>query len=198
MNLFENFFLHFSDLPKKSYKSFLNLAKKENFKKNDFITKVGQKPKSFFIIKSGIVRSFYEDKNAKEYTRTIFTSPKSTGSLSSLITGKPSELHYQCLTDSVLYRINFNDFKKLTTEDSYILKLYSEVLEFIFLMMENRIYELSVLNASERYLKLKKEIPDIESYIAQYHIASYLNISPVQLSRIRKEMLKNQSINICK
>ncbi len=51
-----------------------------------------------------------------------------------------------------------------------------------------RISELSSLNATERYVKLKKEIPDIDNLIQQYHIASYLNITPVQLSRIRKEL----------
>jgi hypothetical protein len=49
------------------------------------------------------------------------------------------------------------------------------------------VYDLSVLNSTERYIKLKKEIPDIENLIPQYHIASYLNITPTQLSRIRRE-----------
>lgn len=62
------------------------------------------------------------------------------------------------------------------------------MLESIFLLLESRIYDLSVLDATERYLKLKNEISNIEEFIPQYHIASYLNISPVQLSRIRKEI----------
>jgi hypothetical protein len=47
-----------------------------------------------------------------------------------------------------------------------------------------------VLNGTERYLKLKKQISGIENLIPQYHIASFLNITPVQLSRIRKDLLK--------
>jgi hypothetical protein len=66
--------------------------------------------------------------------------------------------------------------------------MYANALESIFLLLEARIYDLSVLNATRRYLKLKKQIPSIENIIPQYHIASYLNVSAVQLSRIRKEM----------
>jgi hypothetical protein len=66
--------------------------------------------------------------------------------------------------------------------------MYANALESIFLLLEARIYDLSVLNATGRYLKLKKQIPNIENIITQYHIASYLNVSAVQLSRIRKEM----------
>jgi hypothetical protein len=44
------------------------------------------------------------------------------------------------------------------------------------------------LNATESYIKLRKQIPDIDSLIPQYQIASYLSISPVQLSRIRKKL----------
>jgi hypothetical protein len=54
--------------------------------------------------------------------------------------------------------------------------------------MEDKIHELALLNATERYLKLKRAIPKIETVIPQYHIASYLNVSAVQLSRIRKEI----------
>ena len=54
--------------------------------------------------------------------------------------------------------------------------------------MEKRIYELTVLNATQRYLKLQKEIPNIDRLIPQYHIASFLNVTPVQLSRIKKEL----------
>ena len=46
----------------------------------------------------------------------------------------------------------------------------------------------SHLNALERYLCLKKEIPNIENLIQLNQIANYLNITPVQFSRIRKNI----------
>ncbi len=40
-------------------------------------------------------------------------------------------------------------------------------------------------DATERYALFQKEFPELENHIAQYHIASYLGITPTQLSRIR-------------
>lgn len=178
----------FKDFPAESMDSFVNLATEEAFSKNDFIIKEGEVAKDFYIVKSGVMRSFYADEKGKEHTRTIFTAGKTTGALSSLISGMPSTLSYECLTDCNVYKIVYQDFITLSHKDHHILRFYSELLERVFLLLESRIYELSVLNATERYLKLKKEIPQIETLIPQYHIASYLNVSAVQLSRIRKEI----------
>jgi len=45
-----------------------------------------------------------------------------------------------------------------------------------------------MLDATELYLKIRKDLPQIEKQIAQYHIASYLNITPIQLSRVRRSL----------
>jgi hypothetical protein len=67
--------------------------------------------------------------------------------------------------------------------------LYTKVLEDAYIKKEKRIFELSMLDATDRYLKIKKDLPNIEKQIPQYQIASFLNITPVQLSRIRKDLL---------
>lgn len=188
MFLLEFFKLKFKDIPEKSMDSFINLATEVEFKKNETITKTGDVSKDFFIIKSGIVRSFYADEKGKEYTRTIFVAGNTTGSLGSLISGESSKLNYECLSDCVLYKFVYVDFKNLSKKDSNILLLHNKILEHIFILLEAKIHELALLNATERYLKLKRAIPEIETLIPQYHIASYLNVSAVQLSRIRKEI----------
>ncbi|MBL4642043.1 MAG: Crp/Fnr family transcriptional regulator, partial [Flavobacteriaceae bacterium] len=95
---------------------------------------------------------------------------------------------YDCLTDAEILVGDFPAFIKSTEEHHDLALFYNRILESIFIRTEKRIYDLSVLNATERYLKLKTDIPDIENLIQQYHIASYLSITAVQLSRIRKEL----------
>jgi hypothetical protein len=53
---------------------------------------------------------------------------------------------------------------------------------------EKRQLELISMDAKQRYLTLINEIPEIETLIPQYQIASYLSVTPVQLSRIRKKI----------
>ena len=49
-----------------------------------------------------------------------------------------------------------------------------------------------VLEASERYLVFQQEFPDVERQIPQYHIASYLGISPTQLSRVKRKLYEEK------
>jgi len=59
------------------------------------------------------------------------------------------------------------------------------LVEHAWIGKERRETQLIMLNASERYRAFREEYPGLEQRIPQYHIASYLGITPVQLSRIR-------------
>lgn len=188
MKTIANFINNFHVLPAASLKNIFDIAELKNFSKKDIITKKGKNPSNLYILKSGVVRSYYSDNKNKEYISSLFTPCSTTGALGALISNKPSVLSYDCLTDCELFAINFKSLKELIYEDKDVAIMYSNALESIFLLLEARIYNLSVLNATERYINLKNEIPGIENMIPQYHIASYLNVSAVQLSRIRKEI----------
>ena len=58
----------------------------------------------------------------------------------------------------------------------------------LFIIKEKRESELLLNNAQERYLQFLEDYPDLENRISQYHIASYLNIAPESLSRIRANL----------
>lgn len=188
MKFLADFISSIEDIPKESLDKFMALIRHKKLKKGDSIAKTGQIPNDIYILSEGIIRSFYTDESGKEYIRHLFTPYRATGALGALILKKPSKLSYDCLSDCEVYAINFKDFKALTLKDKKIANLYATVLEIVFLTLESKIYDLSVLDATERYLKLKRHIPNIENLIPQYHIASYLNITPVQLSRIRKKL----------
>lgn len=83
----------------------------------------------------------------------------------------------------------------LCETNSKLKALYTKVLEYLYIKYEKRLVESISLNATERYLELQKQIPDVNTLISQYHIASYLGITPVQLSRIRKK-LDSQLTNV--
>jgi CRP-like cAMP-binding protein len=176
-------------LPKKTINSFKDLFSAQNVKKKHVLAKSGESLTDFYIIKKGVVRSYFLDKKDREVIQSLCVEGSVTGAFSSLILDKPSRIYYDCLTDCEFYVANFKDFKKLAKKDNYISLLYNKVLEDVFIKKEKRIFELSMLDATDRYLKLRKELPNIEKQITQYHIASFLNITPVQLSRIRKDLL---------
>ena len=188
MDFIKNFTDLFCPLSLDSLTKFKELMNLKKLQKGVILCDLNEVPSNFFILKSGIVRAFIIDEKGKERTRTLFTPISTTGSLRALILNEPSTSTYECLTDCEIYEGNFSHFIALTKTNHEFSQFYNKILEKIFIVVEKRITELSTLDATERYLKLKNDVPNIDNLIQQYHIASYLNITPVQLSRIRKEI----------
>jgi hypothetical protein len=60
------------------------------------------------------------------------------------------------------------------------------------LEMVNYVIERDTLTTIERYENLEKAFPNIHQRVPQHMIASYLSITPVYLSNIKKNRLKNK------
>lgn len=184
----ENFLYQFADLPSNIISIFKELVSYSELNALDFLVKTNDYPTDFFIIKTGIVRSYLETESGKEATRTLFTAGQATGGASAMMKNIPSELNYQALTKVTGYKGSFLKLKELTLKHHELSIFYIKILEDAYLKAENIILDISMYTAKERYLTLKERIPGIDNLIAQKHIASYLNISPVQLSRIKKTL----------
>lgn len=176
-------------LPKETLIALRKKTEFKQFKKKEQLIKEGEYQTKFFFLISGIARAYIVDENGKEFTRSIFTAPSSIASLRALIKNTKSTVNFDCLTDCEFFVGNYYDFIELTKTNIDISNVYSRMLEKGFLRAENRVYELS-LTAVEKYKLLQEQIPNIDNLIPQYHIASYLGVTNVQLSRIRKKMFE--------
>lgn len=183
-----NFMRSLYPLSRKVYDKLYGLAKLKEIKAGTKLVDLGDVSRKLFLINKGVLRSYLIMENGKELTKTLFTPIEFFASFTSMLTNKPSEFIYETLTDSHIYEINYEAFVKLCNTNTEVLKFYSRYLEFLFMAGESVFIEISSMNAKERYLKLKERIPNIENLIPQYQIASYLNITPVQLSRIRSKL----------
>ncbi len=128
----------------------------------------------------------YGDKN----TRSLLHQPSIFVSLKNNIQNQNHifSIEFECLTEVTVYEGNFKQFKKIAANRIDLIKLYTSALEVNMLYLIEKNAMNSHLNATERYLCLKKEIPNIENLIQLNQIANYLNITPIQFSRIRKKI----------
>lgn len=188
MERVEQFFSKYHKLSPTSLDEFSKILELKEYQKNDVLYRSGEASSRFFILIEGLARSVVIDKNGKEKTRSIFKGPAIFTSLLSSLNSEPSIAEFNCLTDAVLFEGSFLKFMELTQKYHDASILYNRILEEAFIKMEDKATVLSTLDATDRYLHLKQQIPDIENLIQLNHIASYLSITSIQLSRIRKKM----------
>ncbi len=82
---------------------------------------------------------------------------------------------------------NLKEVVHLFKQSQYWEKLGRILAEQLFVKKETREASFLLDNAEARYIRFLKDYPNLEDRITQYHIASYLGITPVMLSRIRQE-----------
>ncbi len=166
----------------------LALFKPKVLKKGDYFIQEGQVAKELAFLDTGIIRVFYRNNKGIEYNKHFFIPPCLIGGYSSLITEKPSQVNQQALTDCTIYVITYSEIQKLYYTFPNIERMARVLAEKYFVQKEKREIELVLLDAEERYHIFRKQFPQLEQQIPQYHVASYLGITPTQLSRIRKKL----------
>ncbi len=159
----------------------------DELKKGEYFVREGEYAKEIAFLESGVVRAFYINSQGKEYNKTFFEGPAIIGSYAALISKEKNKLPQQALSDCKIWRAKFEVIERLSENNYEIEHLRRKIAERFFVGNEKKQLEMALLEAKERYLIFKEEHPGIEELIPQYHIASYLGISPTQLSRIRQK-----------
>ena len=175
----------------KSYLSLEKLFVQKKIKKGELFCNAGEISKEIGFLEDGILRGFYRASNGTEYNKHFFVNSCFIGGYASLITGKLNQIIQQALTDCTIWVANYNNFQQFYEEHQDIERLARKLAELFFVQKEQREIDIVLLDADKRYLLFQKEFPGLENMIPQYHIASYLGITPTQLSRIRKKIVKS-------
>lgn len=160
--------------------------------KDEIFVGAGQVAKEIAFLETGIVRAFYSNKEGKEYNQHFFVGPAMIGAYASLISKKETLIPQQALTDCKIWRASFEKIENLSKNNYEIERLRRVIAENYFLMQEKKEVEMALLEASERYLLFQQDFPDVENQIPQYHIASYLGITPTQLSRVKRKLYEEK------
>lgn len=166
---------------------FADVFSEITLKKNDVLIGIGDKNSYIFFVVSGILRDYYIDDDGNDVTR-FFTCEGGICGGEALISNEPSAVCTEALEDCILLRCLVSDFKKIIASDSITTKAYIWLLESSLAYKIRRENSFLIKSAAERYIDFKRENPDIEKRVNQKYIASYLGITPVSLSRIRRAL----------
>ncbi|RRA97558.1 Crp/Fnr family transcriptional regulator [Larkinella rosea] len=158
--------------------------------KGRFFLEDGRKATQIGFLTDGVMRAFYRNREGVEYNKHFFVPGSFIGGYASLITGKPNQIWQQSLTDCRLLVTDFASFSALYDTAPDLERAARLLAERFFVQKEEREIELVLSDAQTRYELFQQQFPGLEQRIPQYHIASYLGVTPTQLSRIRRKMAR--------
>ena len=175
-----------ANLTKEDVIPMLNFAQIVQFNKGDVILGVGEPMKKCYLILNGIIRSYYLDIEGIDVTKFFSQEYTLCASDSMIINEKNSTQGYEALEDVTALEFDAKVLKDYMLSIPKLKDLYIQSLEKTVIYKMYRESSFQLESATERYIDFKHQYPRLEERVNQTYIASYLGITPVSLSRIRR------------
>jgi len=176
-----------AEFPEVQIKKIISFSKIKKIRKDECYIREGEKPKSFAYVFGGFFRYYYIDKKGNDFTKGFFFENSFITSYSALIQNRESYFSIEALEDSEIIEIDYEKWKTLFKQELVWYKFLLTLIEKGYCVKESREREFLLFDAEERYRSFLQTFPDQQKRIKQHFIASYLGITPVALSRIRKK-----------
>lgn len=185
-----HYLTRFAELTDLEWEALEEHLKIKTISKKDFLVQKGHKATEIGFLLSGSCRVFY-DKDGEEWTTYFCFENSLVAAYLSCLTGQPSTLSIQALEDCEFLFFDYQTLIALYQQFPVYETFGRKLAEYLFMGLDVRLAEQLMLSPEERYLKFlnspaKRKI--IER-IPQQYIASYLGITPVSLSRIRRRII---------
>ena len=175
---------HCSSLGKTERDIFINSSEYVHFESKENILDNRKKEKQAFFILSGSVRGYIIDEEGEERNLILRSEGVFTGDANSLFGNQPKTISFEAITPVDALIINFDTFEKMAWQNTAVMKLYINALQDAVMVLTYRVHTMVSLSHEERYMDLLRKNPSFLKDSFNKHIANYLGITPVSLSRI--------------
>lgn len=152
--------------------------------KGDTLLQEGSVCRAMYFVQKGMVRQYYY-KNKKDVTEHFSFEGRIVFCIESFLKQEPSRLIVEALENSKLYAIPYDDLHNLMVRNQEMEMLYRKILEHVAISSQEHADSQRFENATERYERLLREKPEIVLRAPMVHIASFLQMTPETLSRVR-------------
>jgi CRP-like cAMP-binding protein len=158
------------------------------FQKNEMILAEGQICTNIYWVAKGLIRQFYY-KNGKELTEYMAAENHICMCIESLFKEEPTRLQIIALEPTVIYALPKDALEQASIRSVNIQMLYRKILEESLILSQIHADMLRFESAQDRYVKLVKQQPQLVLRAPLVYIASYLQMTPETLSRVRNSCL---------
>lgn len=159
--------------------------KKEIIRKKQLIFSSGEKNTRHYFIEKGLLRMYVIDSSGKEFNVLFASENQWIGDLS---TPAKTSFFLDAVEKSVVYSISDENMNKITRDFS----LFVKYIKASYIFLQKRLVSILINTAEQNYTELTEQYPGLISRLPQYHISSYLGVTPVFLSKILSKKAKEK------
>lgn len=186
----DKLFLFFSNefpFNKEGLEEFINSFTLKHYTKGHILLKNGKTENELRFLDEGVVREYYSNES-KEKNINFYLDCEFITDFYSFVSEKPTNKCQECITDIKLRVISKSNFQQFLSKYMCGKLFVDEIFQRIIERKEKELMRQFMNTAEKNYNELIQYKPNWLQQIPQYHIASYLGITPETLSRIRKRI----------
>lgn len=182
--------LTFNELNKQQIELIKQKVKIEKVSKTDYFSQAGNTLNRIAIVKKGILRVCYYNKNGEEVTRYFIDEGNLGTDINSYNNRIPSSEYVQAIIDTELYIFTRQAMDELSNTIVVWPILINQLINKALIEKVNRISPMLAEDAKTRYIEFHDRFPSLVNRIPLNYLASYIGVTKHSLSRIRKEIAK--------
>jgi CRP-like cAMP-binding protein len=177
-------------ISEKEMKGLLKDCYQKIFQAKELLSRQGEVSNDIFFINRGITRSIIVDHLGEEHTIHFSLEHQFIADYSSFMLQTPALNSIQALeeTDVVVMPRKAIEWGYVNLKQGD--KMGRLIAEYYFIYFDHRLKNQYAFSATQRYENISQVFPNIHNRVPQHMIASYLGISPVHLSRLKKSNRK--------
>jgi CRP-like cAMP-binding protein len=166
---------------------FFNSLKFAMIKKGNTFLKTGDTCRFQYFILKGLVITYEPDNNGKDHVIQIGTENSWIGDLGSYTNEKPSVKYLVAAEDLELLLLDKKTLDELYQSYPILEKLFRILFQVAYIKQTERVSMMLISDAEKRFQTFKQSFPELIGRVEWKVIASYLDMSPETLSRIKNK-----------
>lgn len=184
----------FDDLNQEELLNLLRIARFKKISKGEIYIHYGSTEQKLCYIQKGIMRAYFIQEDGLEKTFMFQLEMELVASVDVLFRSEPSKYVFEAMEDCSVWEVNYDELDKFIDNNPKFHYVRKHFLQNLILESFDRVQSFVSKTPEERYIELKSKA-DLTLRVQDKYIASYLGITNVSLSRIKKRIKEKMNDN---
>ena len=160
--------------------------------KGSFLVRAGDRDRHLYFIHYGLLRLFYTSAQGRERNKAFYGPGQATGAVSAAIADSTAPFSVQALEPCLLVQADLGQLYREAPRHPELSRLLLQLLADAFIRNEQREAMLLTCSAEQRYQWVLDNEPELIRCLPQFHLASYIGVDAVSLSRLKRKLKPGQ------